>query len=216
MKIEIKNINKSMKQNQILNNISCFMDGNKIYGIYGHNGSGKTMLMRCILGLVHIDSGKIIIDGNEIGKDIDFPPNVGAMIETPGFFPYATGFENLKMLAEIQGKIGEEEIKKAMDRVGLQSDDKRTVSKYSLGMRQRLAIAQAIMEAPDLLVLDEPTNALDEDGVEMFRNIMLEELKRGALIVLCSHNKEDIEVLADVKIKMSSGKIVEITESDKK
>lgn len=215
MVIRINNIEKSIKGNQILSNVSCDMESGKVYGIYGRNGSGKTMLMRCILGLIHSDQGTVKIDQKELGKDIDFPESVGAMIENPGFFPYATGFENLKMLAEIKGIIGEKEIREAIQRVGLDDNDGRTVSKYSLGMRQRLAIAQAIMEKPDLLVLDEPTNALDEEGVNIFREIIVSEAKRGALVILSSHNKEDIDILSDVRIKMESGKIVDIAENGK-
>lgn len=215
MKIIVSNIEKNIKGNKILNNVSCNMESGKVYGIYGRNGSGKTMLMRCILGLIHSDQGTVEIDNKVIGKNIDFPESVGAMIENPGFFPYATGFENLKMLAEIKGIIGEKEIREAIQRVGLDDRDLRTVSKYSLGMRQRLAIAQAIMEKPDLLVLDEPTNALDEEGVNTFRKIIVSEVTRGALVILSSHNKEDIDILSDVRIKMESGRIVDIAENER-
>lgn len=215
MVIRINSVEKNIKGNQILNNVSCDMESGKVYGIYGRNGSGKTMLMRCILGLIHSDRGTVKIDQKEIGKDIDFPESVGAMIENPGFFPYATGFENLKMLADIKGIIGKKEIREAIQRVGLDDRDSRTVLKYSLGMRQRLAIAQAVMEKPDLLVLDEPTNALDEEGVNTFRKIIVSEAKRGALVILSSHNKEDIDILSDVRIKMESGKIVDIAENGK-
>lgn len=207
--IEIKNLSKNIKGNQVLDHVSCCLDEGNVYGIYGRNGSGKTMLMRCILGLIFADSGYVKIDGNIIGKDIDFPISVGAIIESPAFFPYASGYENLKMLADIKKVISSDEICKTMRRVGLDDQDKRPVSKYSLGMKQRLAIAQAVMESPDLLVLDEPTNALDEQGVSMFRDIIKEEKKRGALIVLASHNKEDIELLADVRIWMSNGRMEE-------
>ncbi len=207
--IEIKNLSKNIKGNQVLDHVSCCLDEGNVYGIYGRNGSGKTMLMRCILGLIFADSGYVKIDGNIIGKDIDFPKSVGAIIESPAFFPYASGYENLKMLADIKKVISSDEICKTMRRVGLDDKDKRPVSKYSLGMKQRLAIAQAVMESPDLLVLDEPTNALDEQGVSMFRDIIKEEKKRGALIVLASHNKEDIELLADVRIQMSNGRMEE-------
>ena len=175
MKIEVCHVEKSLKGREVLKDISCVMESGKIYGLYGHNGSGKTMLMRCILGLIHIDHGNIIIDGKKLGKDIDFPQSVGAIIENPIFFPYATGFENLKILADIKGVIGEKEIREVLRKVGLDDQDNRTVSKYSLGMRQRLAIAQAVMEKPQLLVLDEPTNALDEDGIIMFKKIIMEE-----------------------------------------
>lgn len=211
--IEVKNISKKIKGNQVLSNISCNMETGKVYGIYGRNGSGKTMLMRCILGLIFVDEGYIKIDNYLIGKNIDFPKNVGAIIENPTFFPYATGFENLKILADIRKIISKDRIKEIMQKVGLDDKDKRTVSKYSLGMKQRLAIAQAIMEEPQLLVLDEPTNALDEQGVQMFRDIIIEEKKKGTLVLLASHNKEDIELLADVKIQMIDGRIDNITDN---
>lgn len=209
MKIEICHVGKTLKGREVLKDISCLMESGKIYGLYGHNGSGKTMLMRCILGLVHIDQGDIIIDGKKLGKEIDFPQSVGAIIENPVFFPYATGFENLKILADIKGLIGEKEIRETLREVGLDDQDQRIVSKYSLGMRQRLAIAQAVMEKPQLLVLDEPTNALDENGITMFKKVLKEEVKRGALVILASHHREDIELLSDVRIKLSDGKIVE-------
>lgn len=208
--IELKNVSKTIKGHPVLQDVSCQFEPGTVYGIYGRNGSGKTMLMRCILGLIFADSGSIRIDDKIIGKDIDFPVNVGAIIENPSFFSYASGYENLKLLADLRKVISEDAVRAAIRRVGLDDTDKRSVSKYSLGMKQRLGIAQAVMESPDLLVLDEPTNALDEEGVELFYEIMQEEKKRGALIILASHNKEDIETLADVKIKMSDGRITEI------
>lgn len=213
--VELENICKNIKGNQVINNVSCYLESGKVYGIYGRNGSGKTMLMRCILGLIHVDSGIVKIDDCIIGKDIDFPKSVGAIIENPEFFSYATGYENLKMLADIKKIISEKKVRAAIRKVGLNDKDKRTVSKYSLGMKQRLGIAQAIMESPEILVLDEPTNALDEQGVEMFRNIIEEEKNRGVLVILASHNREDIELLSDVKIQMSNGKIESITENIK-
>lgn len=208
--IEVVNICKSIKGNQVLHDISCCLDAGTVYGIYGRNGSGKTMLMRCILGLIYPDRGYIKIDGCVIGKEMDFPKSVGAIIENPAFFPYATGYENLKMLADIKKRISGDKIREMMRKVGLDDMDRRTVSKYSLGMRQRLAIAQAVMESPEILVLDEPTNALDEQGVEMFRGLIQEEKGRGALVILASHNKEDIDLLADVKIRMGDGRIEEM------
>lgn len=213
MVIKLDNIEKRIKGNTILNNVSFEFESGKVYGIYGRNGSGKTMLMRAILGLIHCDSGNIKIDNQVIGKDIDFPGSVGAMIENPGFFPYATGYENLKMLADIKGIIDKKEIRSAIQRVGLDDNEKRVVAKYSLGMKQRLAIAQAVMEKPELLVLDEPTNALDEEGVNLFRQIIQKEVDRGALIIIASHNNEDIDILSDVKIRMEAGRIAEYIEN---
>lgn len=149
------------------------------------------MLMRCILGLIFADSGYVNIDGCVIGMEVDFPKSVGAIIENPAFFPYATGYENLKMLADIKKLISGDKIRDVMYKVGLDDMDKRTVSKYSLGMKQRLAIVRAIMESPEILGLDEPTNALDEQGVKMFRDIIQEEKNRGTLVILASHNKGD-------------------------
>ncbi|MBP3275298.1 ATP-binding cassette domain-containing protein [Kandleria sp.] len=216
MIIKLDNIEKSIKGNQVLNQVSFEFESGKIYGIYGRNGSGKTMLMRMILGLIHSDHGSVTIDGKIIGKDIDFPESVGAMIENPGFFPYATGYENLKMLADIKGKIDENDIRKAIQKVGLDDQEKRVVAKYSMGMKQRLAIAQAIMEKPDLLVLDEPTNALDQEGVDVFRKIIQSEAKRGTLIIISSHNKEDIDILSDIKIRMELGKIVDYADNSQR
>ena len=216
MIIKLDNIEKSIKGNQILNQVSCEFESGKVYGIYGRNGSGKTMLMRTILGLIHSDHGSVKIDGKIVGKDIDFPESVGAMIENPGFFSYATGYENLKMLADIKGNIDGSDIREAIQKVGLDDNEKRVVAKYSLGMKQRLAIAQAIMEKPDLLVLDEPTNALDEEGVNLFRKIIQSEAERGALIIISSHNKEDIDILSNIKIRMESGKIVDYADNSQR
>lgn len=212
MIVKLENVEKQIKGNTILTDVSYEFESGKVYGIFGRNGSGKTMLMRCILGLIHTDSGRVLIDHAEIGKDIDFPQSVGAMIENPGFFPHASGFENLLLLSQIKQLINENEIKAAIRRVGLNAEDRRTVSKYSLGMKQRLAIAQAIMEKPDLLILDEPTNALDEEGVNIFRDIIKQEVERGALVIISSHNHEDIEILSDVRIKMEMGRIASIEE----
>lgn len=208
--IEVRNISKMIKGHPVLQDVSCDFESGTVYGIYGRNGSGKTMLMRCILGLIFADSGTVSVDGKIIGKDMDFPRNVGAIIENPSFFSYATGYENLKLLADIRKVVSEEVIRTTIQKVGLDDTDKRAVSKYSLGMKQRLGIAQAIMESPDILVLDEPTNALDEQGVNLFYDIIQEEKARGALVILASHNKDDIETLADVKIKMSDGRIEEV------
>ncbi len=207
MKIEIKNVTKTIKENVILSNINLLMTSGNIYGLYGHNGSGKTMLLKSICGLIKIDSGFIKVDGKEIGKDIDFPESIGAIIETPGFFKFYSGYENLKTLAQIKNKIGENDIKKALISVGLNPEDKREVAKYSLGMKQRLALAQALMEQPKLLVLDEPTNALDENGVKTFHELIKKEKEKGTLVILASHNKDDINILADVKLKMDNGRL---------
>ena len=165
--------------------------------------------MRALSGLMHIDEGKIMLDDKILHKDFPVMPGIGITIENAGLYPEFTGFNNLKILAKINNRIGNNEIKSAMEREGLDLDDKRTVRKYSLGMKQKIVIAQAIMEKPDILLLDEPTNALDTAGVELVRNIIMEEKRRGAIIVLASHNKTDIELLADEIIYIENGKIKE-------
>lgn len=197
MKLVLENISKKIKNKVILDNISIEFENSKIYGFVGRNGSGKTMLFRAICGLMKLDSGRILLDDKVLYKDMDILPNTGIIIENAGLYSEYTGLKNLQLLANINKKIGEDEVREALTRVGLDPDDKRTVRKYSLGMKQRLIIAQAIMEKPDIILLDEPTNALDENGVEEIRNIIQDERKRGAIILIASHNKEDIKLLSD-------------------
>lgn len=172
MKISVKDVSREMKSNIILDNINLEFESGKIYGLCGHNGSGKTMLLRAIAGLIQIDHGAIMIDEKILHHDIDYPPEMGLIIETPTFFKYYTGMENLQYLAEIRNKISQNDIIEALKRVGLDPNDRRTVAKYSLGMKQRLAIAQAVMEKPQLILLDEPTNALDPDAVIQFKKMI--------------------------------------------
>lgn len=169
------------------------MESGKIYGLFGRNGSGKTMLLRLIAGLIHPSSGQVIIDGKILHKEMDFPESIGVLIETPDFWKGYTGKKVLKTLASIKNQISDDEIENTMRRVGLDPEDGRTVRKYSLGMKQRLGIAQAIMEKPDILLLDEPTNALDKNGVIQMREMMREEAKRGAIVVIASHNAQDLK-----------------------
>ena len=208
MKIEIKNVTKTIKENVILSNINLLMTSGNIYGLYGHNGSGKTMLLKSICGLIKIDSGFIKVDGKEIGKDIDFPESIGAIIETPGFFKFYSGYENLKTLAQIKNKIGENDIKKALISVGLNPEDKREVAKYSLGMKQRLGIAGAIMMEPKLLILDEPTNALDVDGIALVRDIIGKRIQKDRIIIIASHDKEEMEKMTDEVLYMKAGRLL--------
>lgn len=205
MKLSAKNVNKVIKNRRILSDINLLLESGTIYGIVGRNGSGKTMLFRALSGLMKIDSGEIICDGKVLHKDMDVLDNMGIVIENAGLYQEFTGFKNLKLLAGINNVINDEEIKTAIRRVGLEPDDNRTFKKYSLGMKQRIVIAQAIMEKPDIIMLDEPTNALDEKGVHEIRSIILEEKKRGAMILLASHNKEDISLLADKVFYMENG-----------
>lgn len=205
--IEITKLEKRIKDNVVLDDINLKLEKGNIYGFLGRNGSGKTMLFRAICGLIKPTNGEVKIDGKLLGKDIGFPNSCGVIIESCGFWNEYTGYENLKKLASIKNIINDEEIKEILISLGLDPADKRPFKKYSLGMKQKLAIAQALMEKPEIIILDEPTNALDEESVEIFRNIILKEKKRGALILIASHNREDINLLADFKFKMDMGKI---------
>lgn len=204
-KIKIDELNLILSKKMILNNVNIEFEKGKIHGLIGRNGSGKTMLMKCICGFVKATSGTIFVDGKQIGKDCDFPDNVGIIIETPGFIPYYSGYKNLKLLADLNRKIGSDKIKETMQKVGLDPDLKRHVKKYSLGMRQRLGLAQAIMENPDILILDEPMNGLDKDGVADMRKYLLELKKQGKTILIASHSSEDIEILCDTVCEMDKG-----------
>lgn len=206
--IKVQNLSLKIKNTEILKEINLeFIEGN-IYGLIGRNGSGKTMLMKCICGFVNPTDGSIEADGKTIGKDIDYLEDAGVIIENPGFIPYYSGIKNLCLLAGIRNRVNKEEICQAMEYVGLDSKSKMPVRKYSLGMRQRLGIAQAIMENPRILVLDEPMNGLDKEGVEDVRKLLLEQKKQGKLIIIASHNTEDIEILCDDVFEMEKGAIV--------
>ena len=205
--IRADNVSLILNKRQILSHISLELHNGKIYGLVGNNGCGKTMLMKCICGFVHPTEGKIEADGKVIGKDVDYLPDAGIILETPGFIGYYSGLQNLKVLAGINHKIGQEQIRDAMRRVGLDSDLKLAVKKYSLGMRQRLGLAQAIMENPSVLILDEPMNGLDRKGVEEMRRLLLSLKALDKLIIIASHNAEDIEVLCDRVYEMDSGVI---------
>lgn len=209
-KIKIDELNLILSKKMILNNVNIEFEKGKIHGLIGRNGSGKTMLMKCICGFVKPTSGTIFVDGKQIGKDCDFPDNVGIIIETPGFIPYYSGYKNLKLLADLNRKIGSDKIKETMQKVGLDPDLKRHVKKYSLGMRQRLGLAQAIMENPDILILDEPMNGLDKDGVADMRKYLFELKKQGKTILIASHSSEDIEILCDTVCEMDKGVLTEL------
>lgn len=195
--IEVKNVYKSFGKEQVLKNISLSIPPGSIYGVVGNNGSGKTVLMKCICGFMECDRGTIWVNGKQIGKEIDFPDHLGVIIETPGFIPNLSGYKNLKILASLKGRIGKQEIRETLHKVGLNPDMKKPVTKYSLGMRQRLGIAQAIMENPKVLVLDEPFNGLDRHGVVEMRMLLKELKAEGKAILLASHNAQDIEELCD-------------------
>lgn len=203
--IKLENVNLTLQKYEILKNISVHFESGMIHGLIGRNGSGKTMLMKCICGFVKPTSGEIIVCQKRIGKDCDFPQNVGIIIETPGFIQYYSGLKNLKILADLRGKITVDDIKNSMRQVGLDPNLKRPVRKYSLGMRQRLGLAQAIMEDPELLILDEPMNGLDKDGVSDMRRYLLELKERGKTILIASHSAEDIDILCDTVCEMDKG-----------
>lgn len=204
-KIQVKNLSKEIKGKYILNNINLSFERGKIYGLYGRNGSGKTMLLRALAGLLIPTEGEIDMDGKILHKDMDFPENVGIIIENTSLLPQFDGFTNLKQLGKIRNVATDEDIDNALDTVGLKGENKK-VKTYSLGMRQRLSIAQAIFEKPELLLLDEPTNALDENYINKVRKILLKEKDRGAIVIIASHNKDDLRILADEIISMSDGK----------
>lgn len=208
--IEIKKLTKKFKDVTVLDSISISFEKGKIHGLIGRNGSGKTMLMKCILGFVPVTSGEIKVYGKITGKNII--ENVGVIIETPGFLPGYSGYKNLKFLADINRKADKNQIRNAIKSVGLNPDDKKHVGKYSLGMRQRLGLAQAIMEDPDLLILDEPMNGLDKDGVADMRKYLLELKEQGKTILIASHSAEDIEVLCDTVCEMDKGVLTKVRE----
>ncbi len=207
--ISVENVGLTIGKNVILRDINMEMHKGKIYGFVGRNGSGKTMLMKCICGFVRVTEGKITVNGKQVGEDVDFPDNIGIIIENPEFVPYYNGYKNLKLLADVKKKIGKEEIRDAMIMAGLDPDLKLHVGRYSLGMRQRLGISQAIMEDPDILILDEPMNGLDNEGVEDVRKILLKLKQKGKTVIIASHNKEDINILCDKVWNLEHGRIVE-------
>lgn len=215
--VEIEGVTKRFGEDLVLKEVNLVMESGKVYGIVGNNGSGKTVLMKCICGFLPPSSGRIRVFGKRIGVDRDFTESLGVIIETPGFLTNQTGIRNLKILADLNRKIGETEIRQVLKRVGLNPDMKKPVGKYSLGMRQRLGIAQAIMEDPKLLILDEPFNGLDKNGVAEIRSLLLELKKEGKTILLASHNEDDIRILCDRVYEMDGGILRERTmEKDEK
>lgn len=216
MKIEVCNMTKRIKGTTVLKNISLSMEGGKIYGLRGKNGSGKTMLLRSLSGLIRPSEGKIMINQDQLGKDIDFPLSMGMLIENPSFLNGYTGFQNLKMLTYIRDNIVEKDIRQVLNEVGLDPYDKRKYRKYSLGMKQRLGIACALMGKPDLILLDEPFNALDPKGVELVKKILIQLKTKERIIVVACHDIEELEILSDTIYQMDAGMIKLEEEYDEK
>jgi len=209
VKISVKKLNKRIHKNQIIQDINVDFQGGKIYGLKGYNGSGKTMLMRLIAGLILPTDGEILINGRRLGKDITFPDRIGILIENPSFLDGYTGYENLKLLADIQKRIDSVKIRKVLEQVGLDPDDKRKYRKYSLGMKQRLGIAAAVMEGNDILLIDEPTNALDTEGIVMVKDLLRREKERGALVIIACHEPAIIQELSDEIHTIENGRFVD-------
>lgn len=208
--IEVKNVTKKWGNNTVLNSVNLTAERSEIVGIIGHNGSGKTVLMKCICGFITPDSGEITVSGKRVGRDIDIPKNIGLIIETPGFLPNFSGFSNLWQLAKIRGKICKNDVREVMEKVGLNPHDKKHVGKYSLGMRQRLGIAQAIMENPDILILDEPMNGLDKNGVNDMRELLLRLKSDGKTMIVALHNSADIDILCDRVFEIEKGNLKQV------
>lgn len=211
--IQLQNITKRIKENTVLDNVSYTFKSGFVYGLYGQNGSGKTMLLRAISGLINLDSGSIFIDGEKLHDKIEFPPETGIVIENMELLPECSAKRNLQMLAKIKNIADEKDISFSLERVGLDPDSDKKVKKFSLGMKQRLNIAQAIFENQKIILLDEPTNALDEDAVQLIYKIIREEKSRGATIIVATHHKEDLKEVCDVILKIAEGKIVEENEN---
>ena len=207
MTIEVKSVTKVLRKITVLEDVNLILESGTIYGLRGVNGSGKTMLMRLIAGLIRPTRGEVFLDGKQLGKDLSFPPDMGMLIENPAFLDSYTAAQNLRLLAGIRKKVGEERIREVLEQVGLGWEDKRKYRQFSLGMKQRLGIAGAVLEHPQLLLIDEPTNALDTDGVEMVQELLLEEKKRGALIVLACHDFSILQSLSDVLYSVKEGRV---------
>ena len=211
--IQLQNVTKRIKENTVLDNVSYTFKSGFVYGLYGQNGSGKTMLLRAISGLINLDSGSIFIDGEKLHDKIEFPPETGIVIENMELLPECSAKRNLQMLAKIKNIADEKDIIFSLERVGLDPDSDKKVKKFSLGMKQRLNIAQELFENQKIILLDEPTNALDEDAVQLIYKIIREEKSRGATIIVATHHKEDLKEVCDVILKIAEGKIVEENEN---
>lgn len=205
--VKLRNVTKRFKETTAVEGVTVSFETGKIYGIIGRNGSGKTVLFKCICGLLAVTDGEINVLGQNVGDGLHVPKGVGAIIENPGFLPNASGYRNLYYLASLSGKTDREKIRDTISLVGLDPNSKKYVGNYSLGMRQRLGLAQAIMEDPELLILDEPMNGLDNQGVQDMRTLLKELRAKGKTIILASHSQEDIAVLCDTVYQMDAGKL---------
>ena len=203
--ISVQSVSKTFGDTQVLREVSREFEAGRVHGIVGNNGSGKTVLMKCICGFLPPTRGRILVRGRQVGRDMDFPDDTGIIIETPGFLPNLTGIKNLELLASLRRRVDRDGIRRTIERVGLDPDSKKPVGKYSLGMRQRLGIAQAIMENPSLLILDEPFNGLDKNGVADMRQVIKSLREQGKTIILASHNQMDIDELCDTVCEMDAG-----------
>ena len=210
--IELVDLCKTFGQDEVLKHVTRNFEAGKIHGVVGNNGSGKTVMFKCICGFLQPTAGKVFVQGKQIGKDVDFPEDLGLIIETPGFLPQLSGLRNLEILASLKKKIGLKEVAAVIRRVGLDPLSTKPVGKYSLGMRQRLGIAQAIMEDPSLLILDEPMNGLDKNGVAEMRDLFRSLATDGRTILLASHNIQDIDALCDTVCEMDAGVMTMIRE----
>lgn len=208
--IKVENLRKTFREQEILKGIDCEFLSGKTYAVIGNNGSGKSVFFKCICGFLSPTTGQITVGGKRIEKDVDFPESIGVLIEHPGFMQQTSAFMNLRLLARIRGKITDEQVRESIRKVNLDPDLKIAVSKYSMGMKQRLGIAQAIMEDPDLLILDEPFNGLDKKSVEEIRTLLKKWKEMGKTILLTSHNSEDIELLADHVWELDAGKMTQL------
>ncbi len=203
--IDIRQVSKAFGEEQVLKEITHRFEAGKIHGIVGNNGSGKTVLMKCICGFLRPDSGAIFVNNQQVGRDSDFPQDIGIIIETPGFLPHLSGVQNLKILASLQKKASIQTIYAVLEQVGLDPSLGKPVGKYSLGMRQRLGLAQALMEDPSLLILDEPLNGLDKHGAAHIRSVIKGLRSQGKTVLLASHNQMDIDELCDTVCEMDAG-----------
>lgn len=216
MNIKISHVSKTIKNNPVIKDISMELQSGAVYGFKGINGSGKTMLMRLISGLIRPSQGEISMNGKILGKDISFPNSIGVFLENPAFLDAYSGFNNLKLLASIKSVASDEDIRNTLLRVGLDPNSDKKYKKYSLGMKQRLGIAAAIMEKPEIVILDEPTNSLDEDGVDLVKHIVRNEKERGALVVVSCHDEEILKGMSDEVFLLEQGRLTgHITEEDK-